>query len=95
MFVDVLPRGLIEVMPDIVGMPYVHIDAVVRVIYYCILYQGAWLPASDLPHREAYRYMRKLYICCLRSLPAWRREATGSLPDFMAAIFMVSTPYPT
>ena len=93
MFVDVLPRELIEAMPDIIGLPYVHLDAAVHVIYYCILYQGVWLPASNLPHRDAHRYMRKLYICCLRSLPAWQREATGSLPDFMAAIFMVSLPH--
>lgn len=92
MFISVLPRELIEAMPDIVAVPYVHIDAAIHVIYYCILYEGAWLPASNLSHHDAHRYMRKLYICCLRSLPAWRREATGSLPDFIAAIVMVSIP---
>jgi hypothetical protein len=77
-------------MPDLVGMPHVDIDASIWVIYYCILYQGCWFPTKNTPPPDYQSYQRRLYICCLRSLPVWRKQATGTITDFLAALFIVS-----
>lgn len=95
MFLSLVNRKLIELIPDIIGLPHVHLDPAILVVYYGILYHGCGLPVSGTDPRNSQEYMRKLYLGCLRSLPAWQREATGSTTDLMAAIFMVSLPLPS
>lgn len=57
-------------------------------IYYCALYHGAGLTRTDLI--PGGNWGKKLYICCIRALPGWQREAVGSLTDFYAAMLLVS-----
>ncbi|KAI2896353.1 hypothetical protein CBS63078_5644 [Aspergillus niger] len=92
MFLTFINRNVLELMPDIVGLPYVHVDAAIIVVYYCVLYHGCSLPVKKPDDATTYfpgiRYSRRLYLCSLRSLPGWQREATGSMIDFIAALFM-------
>jgi hypothetical protein len=92
MFFTLLDRKVIEMIPDLIELPYIHLDPAILVVYHSILYHGYVLSSQDSRNfREQYSegYARKLYIACLRALPAWQREATGSIIDFMAATFMV------
>jgi len=57
-------------------------------IYYCALYHGASLTRVD--SHPGVDWAKKLYICCIRALPGWQREAVGSLTDFYAATLLVS-----
>jgi hypothetical protein len=91
MFFNLVDRKLIEVLPDIVDLPQVHVDAAVLFIYYGILYLGCELHGVDSGVYAGRDYSRLLYLGCLRALPGWQREATGSTTDFAAALFMVFT----
>jgi hypothetical protein len=93
-FLSLADSKLIKIIPDIIDMPHVHLDAAILVVYYGILYHGCSLPtdmsiANVIPLSK---HARKIYLCCLRALPNWQREATGTTTDFMAAIFMVCSP---
>ncbi|KAM5376810.1 hypothetical protein ACJZ2D_005297 [Fusarium nematophilum] len=85
-FIDLVDSKLIHVIPDIIDMPHVHIDAAILVIYYSILFRGCSLPTNLVDASDA-KFARQAYLCCLRTLPNWQREATGTLTDFVAAIF--------
>ncbi|KAJ3549223.1 hypothetical protein NM208_g621 [Fusarium decemcellulare] len=89
LFPEFLNVQLIQLMPDIVGLPNVHIDASIFVVYYCILYHGYFLHARSTPATDCATIMSKLYHRCLRALSAWELHATGTAPDFIAAYFMV------
>ncbi|CAI6094720.1 unnamed protein product [Clonostachys chloroleuca] len=80
---------LIELMPDIIGLPNVHLDASICVVYYCILYHGCLLHRQSTPASEDVETRSKLYHHCLRALLAWEPYATGTATDFVAAFFMV------
>lgn len=74
-------------------MPQVHLDASVLVTYYAILVRGCAIPdenATVLQHRERHLNSVRLYGLAIRALPAWQREATGTMHDFIAAVIMVS-----
>ncbi|KAF9877446.1 hypothetical protein CkaCkLH20_05146 [Colletotrichum karsti] len=88
MFVSLVNLKLIKLMPDLIDLPHVHLDPAILVVYYGILYHGCGLSASFEGDSEGLHYARMLYLCCLRSLPLWQREATGTTTDFIAAIFM-------
>ena len=74
-------------MPDLIGMDHVHVDACMLMIYYCILWQGLFF------HKESpgldNHYARQVFICCKRTIPIWQQEATGTVTDFIAAMYMV------
>ncbi|KAF6821986.1 fungal specific transcription factor [Colletotrichum musicola] len=91
MFLSLVNRKLIELIPDLLELPHVHLDPAILVVYYGILYHGCALGASFVGDEESLQYVRMLYLCCLRSLPLWQREATGTTTDFIAAIFMCRT----
>lgn len=83
---------LIYLMPDLLTMDHVQVDACILVIYYCILWQGCFRLEGDDNNsfsRPDPRITRQISICCLRAVSVWQREATGSITDFIAAIFMV------
>ncbi|KAJ4051528.1 hypothetical protein NW761_014163 [Fusarium oxysporum] len=90
-FLSFMNRTVLELIPDMIGLPHVHLDAAILVVYYCVLYHGCSLPVRK-PNNTAdfpdIRYSRKLYLCSLRALPGWQREATGTKTDFIAALFM-------
>ncbi|KAH6896014.1 hypothetical protein B0T10DRAFT_479304 [Thelonectria olida] len=89
-FLSLADSKLIKIIPDIIDMPHVHLDAAILVVYYGILYHGCSLP-TDMSMANVIplsKHARKIYLCCLRALPNWQREATGTTTDFMAAIFM-------
>ncbi|KAM5361369.1 hypothetical protein ACJZ2D_013139 [Fusarium nematophilum] len=89
LFPALLNVQLIELMPDIIGLPNVHLDASILVVYYCILYHGCFLRRELTPVAEITRTMNKLYNRCLRALSAWEPHATGTTADFVAAFFMM------
>ncbi|CAH0023647.1 unnamed protein product [Clonostachys rhizophaga] len=80
---------LIELMPDIIGLPNVHLDASICVVYYCILYHGCLLHRQSALASEDVETRSKLYHHCLRALLAWEPYATGTATDFVAAFSMV------
>lgn len=82
-------RKLIDIMPDLIDMDHVHIDPCMLIIYYCILWQGLFFhkgsPFTGIDNHDA----RQVFICCKRTIPIWQREATGTVTDFIAAMYMV------
>lgn len=89
MFLSLANKRLIELIPDIVGLPHVHLDYSILVLYYAILYHGCTLNASNTPAGRGVDYAKSCYLGCLRAIPGWQQEATGSTTDFIAALFMV------
>jgi hypothetical protein len=86
-----IDEKLIYLMPDLITMDHVQVDACILVIYYCILWQGCFRldDNSNSFSSPDPRIIRQILICCLRAVSVWQREATGSITDFIAAMFMV------
>ncbi|KAF9760622.1 hypothetical protein IL306_004242 [Fusarium sp. DS 682] len=59
MFLSFVDRRIIELIPDIINLPHIHVDPVIMVIYFR----------------------------CLRAIPSWEREASGTMTDLIAALF--------
>ncbi|KAM0417074.1 hypothetical protein ACHAPT_012912 [Fusarium lateritium] len=89
LFPALLNARLIQLMPDIIGLPNVHLDAAIIVVYYCILYHGCFLRRQFTLISDNARTMGKLYHRCLDAVSAWEPHATGTTTDFIAAFFMV------
>jgi hypothetical protein len=87
MFVSLIDRRLIELMPELTEMEHVHVDAAITLIYYTVLYHGCGIVAST-QSPENIRYYKAAYACCLRALPAWQRETSGTTTDLIAALSM-------
>ncbi|KZL67501.1 fungal specific transcription factor [Colletotrichum incanum] len=88
MFLSLVNLKLIEMIPDLLEMPHVHLDPAILVVYYGVLYHGSVLGSTSMETDEGLKYIQMLYVCCLRSLPLWQREATGTTTDLIAALFM-------
>lgn len=82
-------RKLIGMIPDLIGMDHVHLDASVLVIYYCILWQGLFFQKPKSLRCPDKYYARQIFICCRRTIPVWQEEAIGTVTDFIAAMYMV------
>ncbi|KAK7453122.1 hypothetical protein Landi51_04117 [Colletotrichum acutatum] len=91
MFLSLVNPRLIEMIPDLLGLPHVHLDPAILVVYYGVLYHGCALGSTVQANEEGQKYIRMLYVCCLRTLPLWQREATGSTTDLIAALTMCRT----
>lgn len=89
MFVKLIDRRLIELIPELVEMEHVYLDGSITFIYYIVLYLGCSIAAST-PNSADIQYCKAAYICCLHALPGWQREATGSTTDLLAALSMVN-----
>ncbi|KAL2838098.1 hypothetical protein BJY01DRAFT_251108 [Aspergillus pseudoustus] len=89
MFVNFIDRKLIELMPDLIEMDHVHLDGIVTFLYYNVLYHGCSITASTKNPSDI-KYTKDAYICCMRALPGWQQEATGSTTDLIAALSMVT-----
>lgn len=96
MFVNLLDRRLIELIPELLEMDHVYLDGSITFIYYIVLYFGCSIAAASTPDSADIhiQYCKAVYICCLRALPGWQREATGSTTDLIAVFFMVIPPPP-
>lgn len=90
LFSNIVDKRVLELIPSIIGLPHIHIDPVMLVIYYSIIYHGCTLIASNNSSSDRMEYFNASYLGCLRALPGWQREASGSLMDFVAALFVVS-----
>ncbi|KAM5355177.1 hypothetical protein ACJ41O_001823 [Fusarium nematophilum] len=88
MFLSTVDRRLIELLPDIIDLPHIHIDPVILVMYYTILYHGCTLKASNMTSTVSIEYIRSTYLGCLRAIPSWEREASGTITDLIAALFI-------
>ncbi|KAJ4215872.1 hypothetical protein NW759_009731 [Fusarium solani] len=91
LFLTLVDRRLLEMMPDLVTMRHVHLDACMLLIYYAILWQGCFLPGKRSFVGPDRKYARQLYLCCLRIIPSWQRESGGSVTDLVAALYMMRT----
>ncbi|KAM6511119.1 hypothetical protein FALCPG4_016121 [Fusarium falciforme] len=89
LFPALLNVQLIQLMPDIIGLPNVHLDAAIIVVYYCILYHGCFLRRQSTSASDNAKTTSKLYHRCLDAASAWEPQATGTTTDFIAAFFMV------
>ncbi|VUC33470.1 unnamed protein product [Clonostachys rosea] len=78
-----------KLMPDIIGLPNVKLEASICVVYYCILYHGCFFHSQSTPFENNSETRTKLYQHCLRAVLAWEPCATGTTTDFVAAFFMV------
>ncbi|KAF7553332.1 hypothetical protein G7Z17_g3685 [Cylindrodendrum hubeiense] len=85
-FLSLIDAKLIRQIPDIIDSPFIHLDAAILVVYYGVLYHGCSLPTSLTNNPHHIQYARQVYLCCLRSLPNWQREASGTTTDFIAAM---------
>ncbi|GKU07436.1 unnamed protein product, partial [Fusarium langsethiae] len=81
---------LLHLLPDLMQMNHVHVDACVLVVYYCVLWQGHFMldEATARLKEQDPRLRRNIYISCLRAVSMWQRQASGSVTDFIAATFM-------
>ncbi|KAB8276230.1 hypothetical protein BDV30DRAFT_48087 [Aspergillus minisclerotigenes] len=84
-------RKLIDMMPDLIGMDHVHFDASMLIIYYCILWQGLFFRKPTSCTSNDHHYARQVFICCKRTIPIWKQEATCTVTDFIAAMYMTQT----
>lgn len=91
MFLSFVDKRTIQLIPDIIGLPHIHVDPGILVIYYCILYHGCTLRASNESSNASMSYARLSYAACMRAIPGWQREATGTMTDLIAALFLVIT----
>lgn len=89
-FLEFIDPKMFRSIPDILDYPQIHIEAATLVVYYCILYFGLYMSKTTRRPGTGLSYTQQLYVCCLRSLPGWQREATGTRMDFLAGLFMVS-----
>ena len=94
MFVSFVDRRVLELLPEITNLPHIHVDPVMLVIYYSIMYHGCSLRASNITSHESLAYMNASYLGCLRAVPSWEREASGTMTDVIAALYTVSLDYP-
>ncbi|WXC44432.1 hypothetical protein QX201_004166 [Fusarium graminearum] len=81
---------LLHLLPDLMQMDHIHVDACVLVVYYCVLWQGHFVldeVTARLKEQDP-RLRRNIYISCLRAVSTWQRQASGSVTDFIAATFM-------
>ena len=95
LWTNVVDKELIELMPDIVGRPRIHVDPVILVIYYCILYNECAFSETPSSNPNESEIIKSCYIGCTRSLQLWQREASGSLSDFIAALCIVGSESPS
>lgn len=89
MFITLVNEKLIEAIPDVLNSPHIRLDPAVLVVYYNVLYHGCVFGPKIAGPLQAADYTGALYVCCLRSLPLWQREASGTSTDFIAALLMV------
>ncbi|KAM0241728.1 hypothetical protein ACHAPO_001419 [Fusarium lateritium] len=88
MFVSFVDRRVLELLPDIIKLPHIHVDPVMLVIYYSIMYHGCSLKASNTTSHESLTYMNSSYLGCLRAVPSWELEASGTMTDLIAALYV-------
>ncbi|KAJ4266181.1 hypothetical protein NW762_004162 [Fusarium torreyae] len=88
MFLSLVDRRVIELLPEMISLPHIHVDPVILVIYYCIMYHGCSLRASNTTSTVGIGYMNASYLGCLRAIPSWEREASGTMTDLIAALFV-------
>ncbi|WAO92158.1 Hypothetical protein NCS54_00965300 [Fusarium falciforme] len=86
-FPDFINTKLMYLMPDIVDMPEISVDPASLVLYYSVLYHGS-LMISDETRRQEGTLEQKIYICCLRAIPAWEGQAVKTKTDLIAAILL-------
>ncbi|KAF4951301.1 hypothetical protein FSARC_12950 [Fusarium sarcochroum] len=88
MFLSLVDRRVIELLPEMINLPHIHVDPVILVIYYCIMYHGCGLRASNTTSTIGIGYMNASYLGCLRVIPSWERETSGTMTDLIAALFV-------
>lgn len=88
MFVSFVDRRVLELLPEISNLPHIHVDPVMLVIYYSIMYNGCSLKGSNTTSQESFAYMNASYLGCLRAVPSWEQEATGTITDLIAALYV-------
>lgn len=92
MLQTLINRALIEAIPDIIGSPQIHLDPVIYILYYAILYLGCSFSANNSDSCQGFEFASSCYLACLRILALWQPQAGSSPTDFVAALFMVSNP---
>ncbi|RGP63281.1 transcription factor [Fusarium longipes] len=87
MFFSFVDRRVLELLPDIITLPHIHVDPVMLVIYYSVMYHGCSLKASNTVSHDSLAYVNASYLGCLRAVPSWEREASGTMTDLIAALY--------
>ncbi|GKU06977.1 unnamed protein product [Fusarium langsethiae] len=88
MFVSFVDRRVLELLPEIINLPHIHVDPVMLVIYYSIMYHGCSLKASNTISHDSLTYVNASYLGCLRAVPSWELEASGTMTDLIAALYV-------
>lgn len=72
-------------IPEIIDMPEIKVDPAALILFYGILYHGSLTVSQDGKLTQA------IYVHCLRAIPTWQKQATGTKLDLMTAILLVCT----
>lgn len=89
MFLSLIDKKFVEMIPDMMSFPHVHLDSCVLIIYYGVLWRGCSVNVRKDELDNIRKWTKLTYLGCLRALPGWQREATGTITDLIAAITMV------
>lgn len=73
---------------DIIDMPEISVGPAALILYYSILYHGS---LTILPETtpQVGNLTQAMYIHCLRAIPAWQKQASGTKTDLIIAILLV------
>ncbi|KAL4952086.1 hypothetical protein BDW69DRAFT_168565 [Aspergillus filifer] len=83
-FSNAVDSDLLRAMPHIIDSPYVQVEPVMRVIYYCAIYL-----CQSIGTVEEQQLGIKTYYKCLQLAPKWLETATGTELDLFAASIIV------
>lgn len=90
MFLSLIDKRFVEMMPDMLNFEHIHFDSCLLVIYYGVLWHGccSFMERDPSTTEEVKKWVKLTYLGCLRAVPLWQREATGTITDMVAAITM-------
>ncbi|ETS76916.1 hypothetical protein PFICI_10790 [Pestalotiopsis fici W106-1] len=89
MWPNLINEQLMRIIPDLAGLPHVHIDQSAMLVYYNVLIDGA-LIRSTLAYGDM-KWARRIYHHCRNLVSAWDQGTTCTAMDFVAAILMCRT----
>lgn len=72
----------------IIDVPEISVDPAALILYYSILYHGS---LTILPETtpQVGDLAQAMYVHCLRAIPAWQKQASGTKTDVIIAILLV------
>lgn len=76
---------------DIIDVPEISVDPAALILYYSMLYHGS-LTVLPETTSQVEDLTQAMYVHCLRAIPAWQKQASGTKTDVIIAILLVCPP---